>query len=132
MTWSTVCVEGFCFGGEVGGKYPCGKPCPSTFCLQNRTCPYFAWGESSEREAAYFVPLHLIVWDKVRIWWTEELLFKLRWWLWDKWHYDKNWCEKIKALDPNDPIAVNLEKEREEQNSKFPKWFAEAKKGEAS
>ena len=128
MTWNTICVEGFCFADYVDGEYPCGKPSPSTFCLRNHMCPHFAWGESSERETAYFVPLHLLVWDRVRIWWTEEFLFKLRWWFWDKWHYDKDWYRKIKSLEPDDPVAIKLNRELEEQVSKFSEWFEEARK----
>ena len=126
MPWSNVVVEGFCFAEYVAGKYPCDKPCPSTFCLRNHICPYFAWGESTERDAASFVPLHLIIWDKTRIWFSEELIPKLRWWFWNRWHKTE-WPPKgIQLREVSSDTADRWEKERKELDSKFSKWFEEA------
>ena len=122
MIWSNVVVEGYCFADSKDDKYPCGHTAPSSFCLENGHCPHFGYAESTERDAAFFVPLRLIVKDKMRSI-GESLYWKLRWWLWVKWHYNPNWLEKI-------PIAEDTtwEEDQERCNLLFPGWFAETEK----
>jgi len=62
VMWGHVVIEGYCFAG-----FPCGKTSPDSECIRpDRNCPGFAYCESNEREAAYFVPLSLILWDRAR------------------------------------------------------------------
>lgn len=129
--WTHVVIEGHCFGGEENGKNPCGRHLPSPFCLGNGNtgrCPHFAWCDATERDAAFFVKLRLIIWDKLRGWTTGDALPRLRWLFWDKWTYDDSWFDKIKVLGADDPIMKKFEEQRRKQDEKFVKWFPKAVK----
>ncbi len=135
MHWSNVCVEGFCSGDwDDDEKYPCGRHYPTPLCLLNNHCPLFMWSDTTERMVAHFVPLRLIVWDKLKIWVTETLYWRVRWLVWDQlWFNRRKMREQMKALrvgaiSDDDPLMVEIKKEESEQMAKFPKWFAKAKR----
>ena len=128
MSWRHVVIEGYCFG-EKKHTYPCNRPHISPFCLGDtgtETCPYFAWSDSDEREVAYWVPLHLIIWDRIRYKLTEEIFPTLSWIFWDKWFskYDE-WVKNIKVI--KHPEIDEWHKKMEKD---FPDWLRKAKKGE--
>lgn len=130
--WTHVVVEGHCFGDEdENGNNPCGRRLPSPFCLGNGKtghCPHFAWSDAEERDAAFFVPLRKIVWDKLRAWITEDVLPKFQWWFWGKWTYDDSWLDEIKVIGDDDPYMKKWKEQQRKQNKKFVKWFPKAVK----
>ena len=65
MGWNNIVIEGFCFAPVKDGKYLCGQNYPTVDCLRNGICPCLMYSESSEREAAYFIPLRKIIWDRI-------------------------------------------------------------------
>jgi len=131
--WTYVVVEGHCFGDEdENGNNPCGRNVPSPFCLGNgsqKHCPHFAWtSDATERDAAFFVPLRKIIWDKFRAWVAEDVYWKLHWWFWGKWTYDDSWINDIKVISDDDPIMQHFHEEERKAQVKFEKWFPKAKK----
>jgi len=131
MSWTNVCVEGFCFAEQKDGKYPCGKVCPSVFCLENHICPHFAYGRTDERMVAHFVPFHLILKDKLGIW-IEELWWKLRWIFWDRLPRNKRKMEEFFARLPDAtpescPLTAKFEEEKEKAKQEFEQWFTKVK-----
>jgi len=115
--WNYIVLEGYCLGTSIDKRPPCGRRI-STFCLTNGHCPYFAFANSNEREAAFGVPLLLIFWDKAKEL-VNEITAKLSWQLWDRWHYDKVWLEKLPIAECP---AWGLKKAQED----FPSWFKAA------
>lgn len=123
--WTNIVIEAFCFAKEdKNGKYPCGQMAPSTFCLQNGHCPHFAYADSNEREAAVFVPLHLILWDRIKCI-SEEAYWKLKWHCWDRWFWDKGKFKQYIKNHRGECPAWDKHLEKEEQD--FSKWFSKAK-----
>ena len=118
--WSHVVIEGFCFAQIQDGVYPCGRDCPSAFCLGDTKgkCPHFAYAESDEREAASFVPLSSIIWDRVLLF-KEEVCQNLRWWFWDKWFFN---FEKEMSKYKSEPCP-KWDEIREEATDKFQEWL---------
>jgi len=133
MSWSNVCVEGFCFGDkDDSGNYPCGRSCPSCLCLENGHCPHFAYSETTERMVAVFPPLRLVLWDRLIIFVTETLYWKLRWWFWDCLWFNRRKTRAFFANIPiatkeNCPIVEDLDREVTEATEKFPDWFSGVK-----
>jgi len=130
--WTYVVVEAHCFGDEdEDGNNPCGRNVPSPFCLGNgstKHCPHFAWSDAKERDAAFFVPLRKIAWDKFRAWITEDVYWKLHWWFWGKWTYDDSWMGDIKVISDDDPSMKKWNDEQAKAQRDFDKWFPKAKK----
>ena len=65
--WNHLVLESYCENED----------CPheiSPTCLKEG-CKSLLWCEATERDAAFFVPLHLILWDKL---WA--LLSNIYWW----------------------------------------------------
>lgn len=121
--WSYIVIEGICLGTRDGidKLSPCGNRAPSPFCLKSGHCPHFAYTTSNEREAAFYVPLRLIIWDKLKDW-LKQTGDDIRWQLWGRWHYDKDWVKKMPTAEC--PAWDNyLEKARQG----FPQWLAGAK-----
>jgi hypothetical protein len=66
MSWRHVVIEGYCDHPCEGGIGP--------RCLihglieggEKERCSKFSWASSDEREAAYFAPLLLVLWDRFR------------------------------------------------------------------
>ena len=133
MGWSNVCIESFCSGDKDNQEnYPCGKRCPTTFCLLNNFCPHFSWAKTTERDVAMFVPLNLILWDKIGVW-TEEVWWKLHWWFWDCLSFNKRKVDKffksIPVVTAEDcPKIAEWEDRQEKDKKKFSKWLKVAKK----
>jgi hypothetical protein len=130
--WTNVCVEGHCLA--LGDICPCGRTAPSPFCLGNGrigSCPHYGWSDTTERNAAKFVPLRLILWDKLKIYW-ENACFQLEWWFWGQLWFnrrkDEEFFKDIKVMSDDDPIMVAWHKEEEKAQQKFEKWFVKAKK----
>ena len=123
--WSVCCVEGFCFGdSDEAGNYPCGRDVPSPDCLgdgENGICPHFSWSGVTERDAAKFPKLRLIIWDRLLIW-NETVWDKLCWWFWDCLWFNRR---KVREFFDNIPIAdcPEWDKEQEQANQEFGKWF---------
>lgn len=132
MSWTNICVEGFCFGGkDENGNYPCGRSCPSHLCLENGHCPHFAYAKTTERQVAHYPPLHLILWDRLGIW-GEEIYGKLMWYLWDWLPFNQRKVRErlnsISSISSKEcPALAEIEKEKAEAASKFPEWFEVAK-----
>ena len=118
--WSHVVIEGFCFADTQDGVYPCGRNYPSTLCLGNTQgrCPHFAWADSDEREAASFVSLRLIIWDRLLLF-KEDAYRKLQWWFWDKRFFD---FEKEMAKYKSEPCPEWDEKQ-EKATAEFQEWI---------
>ena len=129
--WSNVCVEGHCFSR---GDSPCGSEIPMTFCLKNGTCPHFAWTDSSERECVTFVPIRLILKDKVSLW-AETAREQIKWYLWYRLPRNikktQDFFDRIPiATAENNPVVAEMEKEQDKREERFAKWFAKAIKEE--
>ena len=124
MGWSNIVIEGLCFGEKTEGKYPCGQRWPTAFCLSNNHCPHFAYSDSTERDAAIFVPLRLIIWDRIKSL-GYDAWSKLTWYLWHKWFYSDDWINEIPAGKCSD-----LDQYLKQADARFPLWFEQAKKEE--
>ncbi|KKK83984.1 hypothetical protein LCGC14_2787920 [marine sediment metagenome] len=136
MGWSHIVIEAYCsyrFGKDKSP--PCGLGYPSSFCLSNKICPELGYCKSDEREAALFVPLRLIIWDKTKskasdVWW------KIRYYAWDKWNINKRIEANKKMREiyaktnvkKKSDFRTNDKEELAEQKEKFKIWFKEAKK----
>ncbi|MBW2675732.1 MAG: hypothetical protein JRD89_20390 [Deltaproteobacteria bacterium] len=123
MSWRHIVIEGICLGDRDLHGNPCGRPV-GVHCLDNGHCPWLGYTESSEREAVVFVPIHLFCWDKLKCF-LEETKWKLRWWLWGKWHYDPSWIDSI-------PVAECPEWDRvlDDAIRKFPEWIKQVREGD--
>lgn len=133
MSWSNICVEGFCFGDKDNkGTYPCGQRWPTPFCLMNGQCPHLDWGETTERNVAHYTPLYLIVCDRIPIW-VDNVYWRLRWWVWDRLWFNRRKTNAFFDSIPivtgrNCPAVKKLEDEHKKSNELFPKWFHQATK----
>lgn len=121
--WRHVVLEGFCFGDIEGTERPCGKQSVSSFCLANGKCPHFAYADSNEREAALFVPMWDIIWDRIKSG-TENFYWKARWYLWNKWCFHKTW-EDMEAHTTECPAWDSALKDAQD---KFPEWLEKVTK----
>ena len=113
--WCHVVVEGFCFGDR-----PCARERVSTFCMghDGKHCPHFMFSDSNEREAAYWAPLHLIIWDKIR---EHHVWGNLAWHLWRRWFYKRpEWMKDIKVVE-----NPEIDQQEEECRNAFPAWMAD-------
>ena len=117
--WRHVVIEGYCLARDK----PCGYETVSWRCLQNGFCPHFAYTGSNEREAAFFAPLHLILWDRIRVWLAEELWGNLCWWFWDSLWFNRR---KTQEFFDNIPIVESPEWDKmlQEAKDKFSEWEA--------
>ncbi len=126
--WRHVVIEGFCFGPEQEERIcPCRRSYTSPFCLgdgSHEACPHFAWADTSEREAAQFVPLRLILRDRL-LSFGESMYWKLHWWFWGKWRYDPDWIKRYPVAE-----CPAWDKGQKEAEDKFPAWFKESSKGD--
>jgi len=121
---------------DENGNNPCGRNVPSPFCLGPggmRHCPHFAWSDTTSRRAAYFVPLYLLVWDKLVIFVTETAYWKLRWWFWDCLWFNRRkireFFDNIEvATKENCPCLVEWNEEERKLAIAFKRWFPKAKK----
>lgn len=110
MTWNNIVIEGFCFG-----ENKCGKSV-STYCLGKGHCPFFGYAESNEREVSLYVPLHLIIMDKLTVL-IEDIYWKIRWYLWDQWHGKEaeEFLESLSVVDcPEWDEHLNISAEKYE------------------
>ena len=86
MYWTNVCIEGHCFAETNDKGYAtCGGNVPSPFCLGMggmKSCPHFAWSDTTERDVAHFVHIHHIIKDKLGIW-MADIWSIFCWWAWD-------------------------------------------------
>lgn len=114
MSWRHIVIEGYCFAQAE--PHPCGKPI-SDFCLSNGHCPHFLYASSNEREAGFFVPLVLILADRLR-----SRLHDCLWTL--KWHLSKRWRHRAVCLD-NTMVAEcpEWEKMLADASDKFEEWL---------
>ncbi|MFA7101499.1 MAG: hypothetical protein WC196_07235 [Bacilli bacterium] len=127
--WTNVVIEGHCLAD--GDDCPCGRRVPSPFCLTNGNCPHFGWSDSTERNAAFFVPLRSILWDKFKstcngAWNSLEWFFWGQ--LWFNRRKDDEFFERIKVIDDDDPCMQHFREEERKASNKFEKWFPKAKK----
>lgn len=121
MTWSNICVEGFCGGDKDDNEnYPCGRYSPSHLCLENNMCPLFGYAEVSEREVARFPKLRLIIWDRIGIW-VDDIYWRLRWWFWDRFKEMKVY--DFTHMPPDEEAEFEAEEEKDKQE--FKAWFKE-------
>ena len=76
-SWTHLVLEVYCEVSE----------CPafgSSFCLET-CCRQLGWCQVKARDVAHFVPMRLIIWDRVKAL-TEDIYWKLWWWFWGSWH----------------------------------------------
>ena len=126
MYWTSIVIECHCFCEEdAEGKAPCGRGVPAAFCLgDGEHCPHFAWGVSSEREAAKFVPFYRILKDRLGSWFYGAC-DRVRWWFWDSLWFNRRKVDEffanIKVVD--DPIIIKRwANEHKKAQKKFEKW----------
>lgn len=116
--WRHIVIEGYCVGQT--GVHPCGK-LVSDFCLANGHCPHFLYASSNEREAGFFVPLVLILSDRLSAQ-LHDFLGTLKWHLWERWrYYSDDW--------PNNTAFVECpewENYLTDASNKFEEWLREA------
>ena len=127
MMWNTVCIESFCFGEQDDkGNYPCGKPYPTHLCLKNSMCPLLMWADTTEREVASFVPLRLLMYDRLLLI-LHDVYDTLHWVLWGQLWFNKRkvdaYLSSIPVASPNDPIVKDWDDSVKEQTDKFAEWF---------
>lgn len=123
--WTLLICEAYC--SVDGDTCPCGREAPSSFCLgdgQDRRCPYFSWVESDAREAASFVPIYVIVWDRIKRGFL-DVVDTCSWWLWYKW---MNHVMSIPVVKCTDPYAIKYRAEQAKLKKCFASWFSKAKK----
>lgn len=130
MGWSHIIIEGICAGSwNKDGECPCGQSYPTDFCLLNGMCPHLGYTSSNEREASWFVPLRLILWDRLKSM-TENVWSKLTWYIWDRWFFKKKWAkfrDNIKVA--KSPTA--FDKAQQKADTEFSKWLPKALKQKA-
>lgn len=127
--WRHVVVEGYCFGDFKDNEAPCGRAAVSSFCLSNGLCPHFAYTRSDEREASAWVPLPLILKDRIRAF-LGDAGDKIKWWLWDKWFFKKKWAEFMEYAHAHTAECPVWDDTRDKANAQFPKWLKKAKEDE--
>lgn len=126
--WRHIVVEGYCFAKTGGNKKPpCGNETATTFCLSNGLCPHFAYAKSSEREAAYWVPLRLILWDRFR-YGAGNSWDWIRWQVWDRWFWKQRNAEFIASVERHTVKCPEVDSQLQKAKDEFPKWFEVAKK----
>ncbi len=127
--WTHVVIEGHCLA--EGDSCPCGRTVPSPFCLSNGNCPHFGWTSSTEREAAFFVPFRLVLWDKIKMV-IGSIGDNLEWFFWGQLWFNRRKIDKffdeIKVADEDEPFMVKMREEDRKQQKKFEKWFPKAKR----
>lgn len=126
--WSHIVIEGYCFGiiNNPSREPPCGQKAISSFCLLNGMCPHFSYCDSNKREAAIFVPLWAIIWDKIKCG-VEGFYWKLRWYFWGRWFFQKEWREFEEYMKAHTGECPAWNEQLTEAKDKFPDWFREAK-----
>ena len=129
MSWNTICIEGYCQGRESPDEvYPCGQRTPSHFCLLDGHCPHFAWSKTNEREVAIWVPMYLLLWDRLKHVACEVVWHKLSWWFWGQLPFNRR---RMDTFFESIPIATRETcpsvAEREDQlnlaSEEFIAWF---------
>ena len=124
MSWNNIVIEGVCFAEEKDGKYPCGQKYPTVFCLENGHCPHLGYSESDERGASWFVPLRLIIGDRIKMW-LERFTEKIIWYFWERWFWEKKWQEFRVNMKVTECPAWDAQIKK--SKDKFPEWFKVAK-----
>jgi hypothetical protein len=122
MSWRHVVVEAFCFA-EEDHIYPCGKSRISSVCFgaDGKCCPNFGFTDSTEREAAYWVPLHLVVWDKLKVL-PDKAYWKLRWLLWDQFNRNNDkFFDDIDVIQPGE--YPEMDAEDRNRRKRFRRWI---------
>jgi hypothetical protein len=99
---------------------------------QTGRCPHFAWSDTTERNAAKFVPIRLILKDKI-VMWSYEVWSHLEWWFWGQlWFNRRKMGEFFKSIKvataENNPCVAEWEAEQKANQEEFKVWFKEAKK----
>ncbi len=89
-SWDHIVVEGIC---QAMDPEPCGHgPAPACLGSGDGTCPYLLWSPSTEREAAQYVPLRLVLWDRVA-WGARDVGRTVKWHCWKRWTWQRKWDE---------------------------------------
>jgi hypothetical protein len=134
MSWNTLAIESFCFADQVGDKYPCGQECPTHFCLGDKDfgmCPHFAWGETNEREVAVFVPLRLLIWDRIKIW-SRDFTDHIVWLMWGSLWFNRrkvdDFFDSIPVVSAKDsPVVAQWDENHRLRMLEFTSWIQSAK-----
>jgi len=133
--WTYVVIEGHCFGEEdENGHNPCGVDVPSPRCLGNGKsgmCPHFAWTPETEREAAFFVPIKLILKDKF-IGLCHHIWDKIEWYAWGQLWFNRRkvreFFDNIEVVDDTNPSVQRWLKQQDKSQTQFEKWLPKVKK----
>jgi len=120
--WNHVVVEGYCFAP----KGLCGKRV-SAFCLgcDGKHCPHFVFSDSNEREAARWVPLRLIVLDRIEVV-ARDVWDNITWFFWGQLWFNQR---KVREFFDNIPVAdcPAIDKQAQRLETQFPKWLKKQK-----
>jgi len=137
MSWTNICMESFCFGEEdENGNYPCSESVPSPFCVLNGHCPHLGWAATTEREVAAFVPLRLVIWDRLKNWWLYGVKdSSLVWYIYGKRAFRKRYGKDPGEVLRDIPIATaedcpavaKYEAELKKNAEGFEEWFKKAR-----
>ena len=122
-TWAHIILEGFCLPPDDGA--PCERERVSSFCLQNGHCPHLAYGDATERDAAYFVLLRLILWDR-----GESLVKDAYWkvWYWVTWWAKYRWKKRKPLCLGSTPVTAAQEEQAATERAEFARWYEQVKK----
>jgi hypothetical protein len=124
MRANNICLEGYCIAVDP----PCKQKQPNSFCLQNNLCPYFIYAETTEREVAEYVPLYLILIDRLRNA-LAELQNRMSFFIWHTLKLQNKRIKEINEFFDNIPSAPCPEfAELEDQEAEFKVWFEQVGK----
>ena len=126
--WRHIVIEGICLAQEE--SHPCGRDV-SPFCLYSGHCPHLGYTSSDEREAACFVPLHLILLDRFKDI-AGDAWRKLSWYIWHRWFFKKKWAAFEEYVRTHTVECPAWEKQLKQDKRRFPAWFAKATKEEVN
>jgi hypothetical protein len=117
MKWTHVTLEAYCDSPVNNELALCGRDAPCSDCLKDGGCPYLLTGDATLREGAEFVPLRLIIWDRIKRWF-ENTISLLRWIGWDRYH------ELPFSDEPREIYKPTVEDKKEESNMKrrYRRW----------
>jgi hypothetical protein len=129
MSWNHIIIEGFCWD-EKDDNHPCGQHRTSSFCLgyNGKSCPNLGFSDSNEREASAFVPLRLIIWDRIRAL-KETVWDKISWFLWGQLWFNRRKVDKfLKSLGST--TVPWFDEQLKDQKNKFPEWLKDQRQYE--
>ena len=129
--WSHIALEGHCLAQDE--EAPCGRISPSGFCMGTKMCPHFGYVSVSLKEATRYVPIRLIILEKLSM-----LLESTREWI--DYAFDKIVLFFSKKKDEDDYAGLRkfrrvdddtqelLDKQYQKEALSFDKWLKQRNK----